>query len=237
MAFLDLMKLEKLTFKAYERADRRRPIGEFKALYNPGSFSQRYEIEYGKQQGLGASSRKLKYIYSTPQELRLKLILDGTGVHDTGDGLFGRSDPVSEQINAFLALAYQMNGAIHEPNFLTVEWGGGRNGALNFSGRLKSVDIVYTTFERDGSPLRAELDIVLLSDQDTTKRSALERKSSPDLTHSRIVKSGDTLPLLTKEIYGSSRYYLRVAQVNGLDDFRNLQPGQEIFFPPLDRSS
>jgi nucleoid-associated protein YgaU len=47
------------------------------------------------------------------------------------------------------------------------------------------------------------------------------------------VKSGDTLPLLAKEIYGSSRYYLRLAQVNHIDDFRNLQPGQEIIFPPL----
>ena len=26
---------------------------------------------------------------------------------------------------------------------------------------------------------------------------------------------------------------LRVAQANGLDDFRQLTPGQEIFFPPL----
>jgi nucleoid-associated protein YgaU len=53
------------------------------------------------------------------------------------------------------------------------------------------------------------------------------------LTHSRIVKSGDTLPLLSKEIYGNSAYYLQLAQANNLDDFRNLQPGQEIFFPPL----
>jgi nucleoid-associated protein YgaU len=48
-----------------------------------------------------------------------------------------------------------------------------------------------------------------------------------------VVKSGDTLPLLAKEIYGSSEYYLRVAEVNGIDDFRNLTPGQQIIFPPL----
>jgi len=59
-------------------------------------------------------------------------------------------------------------------------------------------------------------------------------KSSPDLTHVRVVKSGDTLPLLCKEIYGSSQYYLRVAAHNGLDDFRNLLPGQTLSFPPLD---
>ena len=125
-----------------------------------------------------------------------------------------------------------MNGTIHEPNFLKVEWGD-----LIFSCRLGSVDISYTSFNRDGTALRAELDVNLLSDQDVKKRIAKENKSSPDLTHSRIVKSGDSLPLLTKEIYGSSMYYLRVAQANNLDDFRNLTPGQEIFFPPLEQGT
>ena len=59
---------------------------------------------------------------------------------------------------------------------------------------------------------------------------------SPDLTHRRVVKEGDTLPLLCREIYGAPAYYLRVAQVNGLDDFRILTPGQELFFPPFDTS-
>ena len=45
---------------------------------------------------------------------------------------------------------------------------------------------------------------------------------------------GVLLPLLTREIYGTEAYYLRVAQVNNLDDFRNLTPGQVLFFPPLD---
>ncbi len=38
-------------------------------------------------------------------------------------------------------------------------------------------------------------------------------------------------------IYGSSTYYLWVAQVNNLDDFRNLTPGQKIFFPPLEQGT
>jgi len=47
------------------------------------------------------------------------------------------------------------------------------------------------------------------------------------------VRSGDTLPMLSKEVYGSPNHYLRLAQVNQLDDFRNLTPGQRIVFPPL----
>ncbi len=49
-------------------------------MFNPSVFSQKYEIQYGKNQDLGSTSKELKYAWSKPKELNLKLILDGTGV-------------------------------------------------------------------------------------------------------------------------------------------------------------
>jgi LysM repeat protein len=227
-------KLKKLTVKAYTSSARSGlPLGTFEAMYNPTSFSQKYEIAYGKKQGFDSSGRPANYARSKPKELSLKLVLDGSGVEEMGLVSLFSKKTVSERVKQFVDLTFTMNGQIHEPNYLVVEWGGKEDGGLIFSCRLESVNVTYTSFNRDGSPLRAELDIVLISDQDVKKRVKKENKSSPDLTHSRIVKSGDTLPLLTKEVYGTSAYYLRVAQVNQLDDFRNLTPGQELFFPPL----
>ena len=239
MALLGRMKLQKLTIKAYKKRSRSvtdliKPDGTYEAMFNPESFSQKYEIEYGKNQGLNSTNKEVSYARSKPRELNLKLIVDGTGVHEMGLLQFGRQKTVSDRVKDFLDLTFRMNGSIHEPNFLVVEWGGKEDGGLIFSCRLGSVNVTYTSFNRDGSPLRAELDVTLISDQDIKKRMAKENKSSPDLTHSRVVKSGDTLPLLTKEVYGSSMYYLRVAQANDLDNFRNLTPGQELFFPPLE---
>jgi nucleoid-associated protein YgaU len=62
-------------------------------------------------------------------------------------------------------------------------------------------------------------------------------KSSPDLSHLVTVKAGDTLPLLCCNIYGSSVYYLEVARVNGLAHFRDLAPGMQLLFPPLQDSA
>jgi hypothetical protein len=121
-----------------------------------------------------------------------------------------------------------MNGDIHQPNFLTLSWGD-----YAFSCRLTSLDITYKLFDEAGDPIRAELAARFVKDK-SAKTILLEaRKSSPDLTHVRVVKSGDTLPLLCKEVYGSSAHYLRVAADNGLDDFRRLVSGQTIFFAPL----
>ena len=44
---------------------------------------------------------------------------------------------------------------------------------------------------------------------------------------------GDTLPLLCDRIYSDPSYYPDVARFNNLSDFRRLQPGQRLHFPPL----
>ncbi len=201
MALKNPAKLEKLKIKAYKSRDRSEKdlIGTFKAMFNPESFSQKYEIIYGKNQGSNTTGKEVNYSLSEPSDLNLRLVLDGTGVNKIGIAPAGGQKKVSERIEEFLDLTFRMNGDIHEPNFLKVEWGD-----LIFSCRLASVNISYTSFNRDGTPLRAELDVTLLSDEAVKKRIAEEKKTSPDLTHSRIVKSGDSLPLLTKEIYGSS---------------------------------
>jgi LysM repeat protein len=222
-------KLAKLKIEAYNSRRRRAGdlVGTFVAMFNPESFSQKYGIAYGKSQGLNSTDKQVDYSRSSPSELTLNLLLDGTGVDVDGSESTG-GQKVSDRVKKFLDLTFRMNGKIHEPNYLVVKWGN-----LIFSCRLESVSISYTNFDRDGTALRAKLDIGLISDVEVKKRIREENKSSPDLTHRRIVRHGDTLPLLTKEVYGSSAYYLRVAQANGLDDFRNLVPGQEIVFPAV----
>lgn len=225
---LNLFKLEKLKIKAFKDVARRQPSGApFEAMFNPASFSQSYAITWGARQGVGSSGSQLSYGRSKPRELTLTLIVDGTGVELMGI-LAPMRKSVKSRVKKFLDVTFKYNGAIHEPNYLLVEWG-----SLIFSCRLSKVDIKYTAFERDGTPLRAELQVTLISDTADKARAREEGKTSPDLTHSRIVRSGDTLPLLTRDIYGSSESYLDVARWNRLDDFRSLTPGQEILFPPL----
>ena len=228
MALTNPFKLEKLKIKAYSDVERSAEVGTFEAMFNPESFKQTYEIVYGRGQGLNSSDRTAVYTRSRPSDLNINLLLDGTGVHEMGILQFGAQPTVPERVREFLEITFEMNGDIHEPNYLVVEWGD-----LSFSCRLGSVDVTYTSFDKDGKALRAELNVTLYSDVEVEKRLRQENKTSPDLTHTRLVKSGDTLPLLTKEIYGNSIHYLFVAEHNKLDDFRNLTPGQELFFPPF----
>lgn len=224
-----LFKLEKLIIEAFSDVVRSTSTGKFEAMFNPESFKESYTTVYDQSQGVNSSGAELTFVKSKPSDLSIHLVLDGSGVNEMGVASLGGTQSVRDRVNNFLEIAYRFQGEIHQPNFLSIKWGD-----INLPCRLSNVDINYTSFDREGKALRAELDATFISDVEIEKRLREENKSSPDLTHKRLVKNGDTLPLLSKEIYGSSEHYLYIANANGLDDFRNLIPGQEIFFPPLE---
>jgi hypothetical protein len=229
MGLGNLFKLEKLKIRAYKSRARGTGdlLGTFEAMFNPESYQQTWAITYGPPRGTGTSLPKAIYHRHKPSDLKIKLLLDGTGVDEMGIAALAGRKTVAKRVEEFLKLTFRMRGQNHEPNYLKVEWGD-----LIFSCRLGSVVISYTSFDRDGTALRAELDTTFLAEVDDKKRLAEENKSSPDLTHHRVVRAGDSLLLLTKEIYGTADPYLVVAAANGLDDFRNLVPGQERSFRP-----
>jgi len=85
----------------------------------------------------------------------------------------------------------------------------------------------------DGSPIRAEVTVVMVKSMSPKRKALEERKSSADLTHVRTILDGDNLPLMCHRIYGDPGYYIKVARHNGLANFRGIEPGQKIEFPPV----
>ena len=106
-----------------------------------------------------------------------------------------------------------------------------------FKGVLTEMDITFKLFKPDGTPLRATASAKFTGFIEDNLRVAMENNTSPDLTHVRIVKEGDTLPLMSQRIYGDSKYYLEVAKANKITIFRKLKVGQLIFFPPIEKVS
>jgi len=223
MAFLDGKfgnpTLEKLKIFCYKTEERLNPhLDKFEAQFNPESLSTKFTTKYDKPQGIGQSGQALTYINNPPMEMKLKLVFDN---------ILDKED-IAYTVRRFLDITWKPFNNTHEPNYLKLIFG-----KITFPCRLGSVDIKYTRFGRTGVPTAAELDIVLLGDDEDKRRILKDNFSSPDLTHLRIVRSGDTLPLLCQDIYGDSCYYPVVALANDLDDFRNLQPGTKLYFPPL----
>ena len=98
---------------------------------------------------------------------------------------------------------------------------------------LKSAEVTYTLFKPDGYPLRAKAKATFAENIEDALRVAEERKSSPDLTHIRTVRQGDHLSLMSQQLYGDPSYYIQVAVFNKLKNYRRLEVGQKLRFPPI----
>lgn len=231
--------LKKLKITAYSDAacTNKKSGDPYKAQFNPTSLTQSLKINYTDDSSLGGATsgiKKFKNIDSS--DLEIKLILDGTGVTGAlgtkgSGGTFGLSGDevdVSDELDAFKKVTCEYDGEHHEIPYVKIEWG-----KLDFKGRLTQLDIKHVLFNSQGKPIRTELSAKFASAKDLKTQVKEKANSSPDLTHIRVVEMGDTLPLMCQRIYNDSSYYLKVARFNNLVDFRNLEPGIEITFPPI----
>jgi hypothetical protein len=228
MGLLNHYKLEKLKIVAYEDISRRKESAALQVMFNPESYSLSYENNFSELQAINTSAKSDEFILSKPENLSLKIIIDGTGVSEQGIVTLLNKKNVYDEVQRFLNTTTRVNGDIHKPNYLRISWG-----KLEFDCRLQNVTVNYTLFDESGNPLRAELDTSFITDPGIEKAIKKAKFSSPDLTHKRIVKEHDTLPLLCESIYGTPDYYLEVAKANKLINFRALYPGQVLFFPPV----
>jgi len=210
----------------------------YEALINPEEIKKSFRIVYNKTQANGTTGADLKFVKQIPGSLNLELLFDGTGVlandRTFGSNILGAAEveSVTKQIERFKKVVYDFDSKKHAPNFLQIQWGD-----YIFNGKLSNISITYNLFKPDGKPLRAKASCEFIASINDDLRVAKERKNSPDLTHVRIIKDGDTLPLMAHKIYGDSSYYLEIARVNRLINFRNLKAGEKIFFPPIKKST
>lgn len=214
----------------------------FDVLVNPENLKESYNVVLEEKQGAGSKGFEGKYLRTEPGELDFTLIFDSTGIFDSGLGdslkksiasfnpLSQKNKDISEDLGRFKKYFLEYDGNFHEPLNAKFEWG-----YFSYTGRISKIDIEYKLFNTDGLPIRAYVMLKVDTISSKERENLTKQDKSPDMTHYRTVKGGDTIQLLTKEIYGDVKYYLEVARVNKLIQFRNLKPGSKLVFPPIEK--
>lgn len=196
--------------------------GKASVKINPSSYTHNHTVNYDKSIPQGAPGTTLQFKGIAPETVSFDIYFDATGAIENN------TVPVKTQIDQFKKVCFKYNGAIHEPNYLIISWG-----TLVFKCKLTSLNISYTLFKQDGTPLRAKASVTFEEALDATIISKGANNNSPDLTHSVVFKQGDTLPLICDRIYGDSSYYLEVAKFNNIVNFRSIAPGTKLYIPPI----
>ena len=196
------------------------PTGIFTVMFNPNSYTSQYNVDYFKRLACGDTGSPQIFNTVQPREYSFEFLFDGTGTAAVWTD-------VQEAINTFFNVT-NYEGKIRRPKYLILNWG-----TLVSRCVLKSAETTYTLFKPDGSPLRAKIKAVFWEKIEDRLRTKEERKSLSDLSHVKVVREGESLSQLCQEMYGTPDYYQQVAEYNELTNFRKLEAGQALMFPPV----
>lgn len=247
---IDKMRIEVYPTKAYA-GDPNKTI--FVQL-NPEKYSMRHNVEFCENQAMGTSGTDLRFNRIEGEEVSFEFFFDSSGIVPPGkikDGNgesslldvvgdiantlkpaivnpFGEVETVEKEVEEFKNLLMGYDGETHQTAYLKLLWGG-----YSLSCRLKSMDIEYTLFRKDGRPIRAKVRCVFKGTIDYKLMIAKENKNSPDLTHERTFKMNDKLTLMAENIYQNNTFYIDVAKKNKLLTFRQINVGEKLKFPPI----
>jgi hypothetical protein len=223
------MELKKVKIESFKDAQctKAMPDGSIDAFINPKEYSKSIKIEYTKTSVIGDSQPTRVFSKFGDENLKLgEFVVDGTGLVFNNTTV--SNTDVDGYIQKFQDIVSKYNGETHGPPFLKITWG-----KLAFVCVCSAFDVKYLLFKPDGTALRAEITLTLINTVDWSTKVKEAGNQSPDLTHLRTVKAGDTLPYMTYQIYGDSVYYLDIARINKLSHINDIKPGDQLYFPPL----
>lgn len=158
-----------------------------------------------------------------PTALTLALLIDAMGTADGSvqqqiDRLVGWTTVTSDKQNA-------------SPPVLVFNWGNLKiSGQSAFMGYLEQLKVTVEMFARDGTPLRASVNLTLKSVTEeqagTNPTSGAERSR-----RRRVLQRGQSLQTLAYAELGDAGAWRAIAELNGIDDPTRLRPGLEVLIP------
>ncbi len=181
-------EIKKMRIMAYNSAgmEDKDYVGDFNAMVNPESYVLDLKTETKGGQGQGTSGKQQKFSLKLPDEFTFEFLLDNTGIIDGKP-----SDDISDKLKNLQDLMFKMDGKVHEPRHVHIIWG-----TFDFKGRVTNMTITCKLFDPDGSPIRATVKLTVKKSDEEQERTARERKQSADLTYKRMIKKGESLPMV-----------------------------------------
>lgn len=207
--------------------------GEIICQFNPASLTVSKQVDWrpvtassdtGEESQPDLNAPDLVFAGGMGARFSLDLIFDTT--------ILGNID-VRVFTNELLRLTLMGGGdpgsSEKDPPLVTFIWGE----MELFEAVIEAVQINYTMFLPDGTPVRARAHVDFLQAYDgDSPLPAQNPTSRSDPRKIHRVHSGDRLDNLAFKEYGRSDMWREIAEANDLSDPTQLMPGQSLILPP-----
>jgi len=205
--------------------------GELECQFNPAELTIKKENSWSGEVTPNFNSPRLKFGGGESATYSLSLFFDSYSME-------GGPKDVREYTNKLLQLTLRGAGysmflvPYAQPPTITFIWGK----ITLFHAVVDSVQITYTMFAQDGTPIRAKADVSfkqneLIGDDIIPAQNPTSRSDS---RKTRIAHSGQRLDQIAYEEYGDSRFWRHLAEANNMEDPFHLTDGQILVIPQGD---
>jgi hypothetical protein len=211
------------------------PMSSFTCMYNPSSIRYNRSTKWKWQplpkkvlpavafQGGGTAKMTVELLFDTTMDL--------TGPN--GLSVTARQD-VRDFTNFLLSLVELDPDAPNDrprPPYCRLEWGE----PYFTKGVVSSVDLTYTLFLSNGTPVRAKANVTF---EEFETEGEIDDQPQNPTSHSEarkiwVVEEGQTLDWIAYQEYDDPAMWRHIAETNNLADPRELHPGQVLKLVPL----
>ena len=203
--------------------------GRIDCMFNPTKFQFKQSNKWDSDKTPGRASPTLRFAGGDGGSFSLSLVFD-----TTSDG-----SAVTKYTNKLLKLmdidtslpGYDEAKTNGRPPWVKFHWG---THLHSFKAVVNSADVTFTYFSNEGMPLRANVDLSLTQyepDANWGPQNPTSGTPKPGRTHQ--VQVGDTLDRLAARYYADSTKWRHIADVNGVSDPLDLQPGALLAIPKI----
>jgi nucleoid-associated protein YgaU len=237
--------------KALIVADWKESVNIFEVQHNPTELSLDKSSQLGEITIPGLDAPLQQFVRGQAEKLSVELFFDSTDEGGTG------ADAVSvTKYTDKIYMLGKVESNSHAPPVVTFIWGFHFSGdslaeamtrdsialgsapATNqtrhsFTGVVESIRQQFKLFSPFGVPLRATINLVLREHRPLDLQLYELGLNSPNKTHRRVLRNGDTLSGLAGEIYSQPGLWRRIAERNAVEDPRRLDVGRPMSVPAI----
>jgi hypothetical protein len=199
-------------------------------MFNPTEYNIERANSYKSTAVPGLGSPIIQFVNGDAATLSMDLFDDFTDGMSTPDSgiLAGPPMPAVLRIAAIAALL-DIDRQLHAPPHVRFLWG-----SLRFDAVLEKVGRKVTMFHSTGIPARATLSVTFREYRRLAQQLDDPRRESSDKTKRRRITATETIWTIADREYGEVRGWRQIADASGVDDPRDLRPGDWVKVPPVE---
>jgi hypothetical protein len=194
-------------------------------MFNPFEYSITKSNSYEEQARNQADVPAAEFKKAGPQTLKLELFFD---TYETGEDV----SITTNKLWKLMETKTTNQGSTsrkESPPQVAFEWG-----VFCFEAYIVNMTQKFTLFKKDGTPVRAKVDVSFTQYEDKNDYPAQNPTSGGgDIDRVWRVVTGDRLDAIAHQVYGETFRWRLIAERNKIRDPLALRPGQTLIIPTL----